>query len=153
MTKLEKGKGAVEKILRNHGEILIVTAVNETWAERKRSNLVKFMLTGAEESVKTISKCFDISDKQFWNKLTNDSFSFTDLMAVAYACDYSFQIVSNEDGARYLIEPVDYLRTYDEELLQRIEALREKKTSPEYAEYLRKKAELEEMKKRYGFDD
>ena len=123
----------------------VIEPVSETWAERKRSNLVKFMMAGAGETAKSIGKYLDMSRGTFNCKLATDCFSFTELIALGYACGYSFQIVS-PDGEPFLIDPVDYLKSENPFLLEVITALREK-------EYLQKKAEFEQMKEKYGFDD
>ena len=137
----------------------VVEPVSETWAERKQSNLVKFMMAGTGETVKNMGKWLGLSKGTLDSKLSRDCFSLTELIAIGYVCGCSFQVV-DPDGEPFLIDPVDYLKTESPELLESIVALQEKRSGPEYAEYLQRKAELAEMKAKlaemkeeYGFDD
>ena len=146
------------KALPVNKNIAPVEPVSDTWKNRPKANMVKWMMKQSETSLEDVAAYLDCSVSYLNNKLTRESFSFEDLLLAAYACGYTFVLVNNsqeisgEDTYR-----VDLLQHFDnkegEEVLKRVNAIEEKKRQAKRAEYEAKKAELERMKAEFGFED
>ena len=147
---------AIYKSLPVNKNIAPVEPVSDTWRNRPKANMVKWMMKQSGTSLEEIAAHLGCSVSYLNNKLTRESFSFEDLILAAYACGYTFVLVNNneeissEDSFR-----VDLLRHFEseQEVLDRINAIEEKKKQAKRAEYEAKKAELARMKAEYGFED
>ena len=132
-------------------EIPVVELVNEIWRTRRKSNLVKWFMNKSGVSMDEMASYLDCSKQYLNNKFSRDCFSVEDTMIAAYACDYKLAVVSS-DGTVYALEPEEYLGS-DEKTWQHIQELKEKNADLRRREYETKKAELERMRREYGFDD
>ena len=149
---------AIYKSLPVNKKIAPLEPVSNTWKNRPKANMVKWMMKQSGTSLDKIAAYLGCSVSYLNNKLTRESFSFEDLLLAAYACGYTFVLVNNneeissEDSFR-----VDLLSHFDneegEKVLARINAIEEAKKQAKRAEYEAKKAELERMKAEYGFED
>lgn len=148
----------IYKALPVNKSIAPVEPVSDTWKNRPKANLVKWMMKQSDTSLEEVAAHLGCSVSYLNNKLTRESFSFEDLLLAAYACGYTFVVVNNkeemksEDSFR-----VDLLSHFDneqgKEVLERINKIEEEKKKAIRAEYEAKKAELERMKTEYGFED
>ena len=146
----------IYKALPVNKNIAAVEPVNDTWKNRPKANMVKWMMKQSGRSLEEIAAHLGCSVSYLNNKLTRESFSFEDLLLAAYACGYTFVLVNNnveissEDSFR-----VDLLKHFEneQEVLDRINAIEEEKKQAKRAEYEAKKAELARMKAEYGFED
>ena len=86
------------------------------------------------------------------NKFNRDSFSFEDIVVASYACDYTLALLANDGSQKRKVDAESFFDK-DVETWNRISGLKYKSTDSKRAEYEQKKAELERMKKEYGFDD
>ena len=147
---------AIYKSLPVNKNIAPVEPVSDTWKNRPKANMVKWMMRQSGTSLDEVAGHLGCSVSYLNNKLTRESFSFEDLLLAAYACGYTFVLVNNneeingEDSFR-----VDLLQHFEseKEVLERINSIEEKKKAAKRAEYEAKKAELERMKAEYGFED
>ena len=146
----------IYKALPVNKKIAAVEPVSDTWKNRPKANMVKWMMKQSGTSLEEIAAHLGCSVSYLNNKLTRESFSFEDLLLAAYACGYTFVLVNNneeissEDSFR-----VDLLKHFEseQEVLDRINAIEEEKKQAKRAEYEAKKAELARMKAEYGFED
>ena len=146
----------IYKALPVNKNIAAVEPVSDTWKNRPKANMVKWMMKQSGTSLEEIAAHLGCSVSYLNNKLTRESFSFEDLLLAAYACGYTFVLVNNneeissEDSFR-----VDLLKHFEseQEVLDRINAIEEEKKQAKRAEYEAKKAELARMKAEYGFED
>lgn len=148
----------IYKSLPVNKNIAPVEPVSDTWKNRPKANMVKWMMKQSDTSLDEVAAHLGCSVSYLNNKLTRESFSFEDLLLAAYACGYTFVLVNNneeissEDSFR-----VDLLKHFDneegKEVLARINEIEEEKKKAKRAEYEAKKAELERMKAEYGFED
>ena len=146
----------IYKALPINKSIAPVEPVSDTWKNRPKANMVKWMMKQSGTSLEEIAAHLGCSVSYLNNKLTRESFSFEDLLLAAYACGYTFVLVNNneeissDDSFR-----VDLLKHFenDQKVLGRINAIEEEKKQAKRAEYEAKKAELAKMKAEYGFED
>ena len=135
-----------------------VNVVSETWKDRPKANMVKWMMQRSGMTPKALAKYFGYSENYFNNKLTRDSFSFDDLVIIAYACGYSFVLAENNGEATsensFRVDLLNYFNNKEGiNTLERISGIEEEKQKIKREEYEKKKAELERMKAEYGFED
>lgn len=148
----------IYKALPVNRNIAPVEPVSDTWKNRPKANMVKWLMKQSGVSLEEVAAHLGCSVSYMNNKLTRDSFSFEDLILAAYACGYTFVLVNNneeissEDSFR-----VDLFQHFENEegkaVLERINAIEEEKKAAKRAEYEAKKAELARMKAEYGFED
>ncbi len=145
-----------------------VNPVSDTWKARPKANMVKWMMKQAGVSLEMIAEHLGCTVSYLNTKLARDSFSFEDLIVVAYACGYTF-VLANNDGDEEPVFRVDIIRHFENsepEVLERINAIEEKtqlqvtkrqeyekKRAEIEQEYEKKKAELERMREEYGIED
>lgn len=134
-----------------------VDPVSETWEDRPKANIVKWLMQQSNTSLEAVAEHLGCTVTYLNNKLFRDSFSFEDLILVAYACGYSFALVNNntelEAQDAYRIDLIEHFRHNAPEVLDRVNAIEERIQQERRAEYEQKKAELERMKAEYGFED
>lgn len=134
-----------------------VDSVSDTWKGRPKANLVKWLMQQSDTSLDTIASYLGCSTNYLNNKLSRDSFSFDDLILVAYACGYTFVLVGNNEEVgshnSYRVDLLNFFEENDPDSLSRISKLEAEKQQAIRKEYEEKKAELERMKAAYGFED
>ena len=132
-----------------------VDIISKTWMKRRKSNLVKWMMKETKTSLDTVAEYLACSKQYLNNKLNRDSFSFDDLIIVAYACGFTFTLSRTDDKRIYVrqIDAVEHFKGYDNETLERITRLKKGIKDSRREEYEQKKAELEQMRIKYGFKD
>ena len=132
-----------------------VDIISKTWTKRRKSNLVKWMMKDTGTSLDTVAEYLGCSKQYLNNKLNRDSFSFDDLVIVAYACDFTFTLTRTDSKKVYVrqIDAVEHFKGYDNKTLERITGLKNGVRDTRRAEYEKKKAELEQMRIEYGFKD
>lgn len=170
MSKTEEaGKKFVADFLKKYGDLPVsslgevfpdvdpIDFVSATWEDRPKANMVKWLMSKGRVSLDTIAEYLGCSRQYLNNKLTRDSFSFDDLVIVAYACGFSFTLTSNsedqEKRSTYRVDIVDYFKACDDDVLVRISDIEKKSKEAKRAEYESKKAELERMRQEFGFED
>lgn len=156
------GKAYLEKMIDTYGDITLTEAEDGSWRNRKKSYLVKKMLSERKNlRRKDLGAYLGCPIGTMDYKFNKDSFSFDDIVAIAYACDYEIIFRDKVGKQNILINAIDWFRNYDNDMLNRLKELKD--GSPmnlKHAEYEKKKtelekkkAELEKMKEEYGFDD
>lgn len=134
-----------------------IQTVNEKWKSRPKSNMVKWLMQRSGTSLDTVAAYLGCSVNYLNNKLSRDSFSFDDLMLVAYACGYTFILTNNNEEVinanSYRVDLLSFFEGNDPDTLSRISRIEEAKQLAARKEYEAKKAELERLKAEYGFDD
>lgn len=134
-----------------------VETVSDTWKTRPKANMIKWLMKQSGTSLESVAEHLGCSVSYLNNKLNRDSFSLDDLILAAYACGYSFVLVKNDELIDYpamcRLDLLEYFRYSDPEVLKRINAIEEGVQKARREEYEQKKAELERMKKEYGFED
>lgn len=134
-----------------------VSIVSETWKTRPKANLVKWLMQSSDTSLDTVASYLDCTVNYLNNKLTRDSFSFDDLILIAYACGYTFVLTDNNEEIQsensFRVDLLDYFGNSDPAKLERISRIEDEKQNAIREEYEKKKAELERMKAEYGFED
>ena len=142
-----------------------VNPVSDTWKARPKANMVKWMMKQSGVGLETIAEHLGCQVNYLNTKLARDSFSFEDLIIVAYACGYTF-VLANNNGGEEPVFRVDIIRHFENrepEVLERINAIEERAQTQaarreEYEkrkaeieeEYAKQKAELERMRAEYG---
>ena len=103
-------------------------------------------------TVDKLAEFLGCSKQYLNNKFNRDSFSIDDLVIVAYACNYTIALLENDGNSQCRVSPENF---FDEEsgTWERISMLKNNGKHNKRAEYEQKKAELERMKKAYGFED
>ena len=146
----------IYKALPVNKKIAAVEPVSDTWKNRPKANMVKWMMKQSGTSLEEIAAHLGCSVSYLNNKLTRESFSFEDLLLAAYACGYTFVLVNNNEEisseGSFRVDLLEHFKN-DQEVLARIDAIEEEKKQAKRAEYEAKKAELERMKAEYGFED
>ena len=123
-------------------EVRNLELVNSIWADRRNSNLIKWLMLQSGISIESMAEFLGKKTSVFNNKLNRGVFSFHELLIAAYACDFSFLLTdSNKDVIRR-IDPKNELGAESLEW-QRISALKNKMTIEQ------KKALFEEKKREY----
>lgn len=135
----------------------VIGAVNTTWAWRPKANIMKWLVEKSDTDLDSLAKYLGCSRSYLNNKLSRDSFSFDDFVRAAYACGYSITFTRFDQKKNrlksYVVDFVEYFGHHDPKIVfDTIEVLQKEKRSKR-EEYERKKAELEIMKKEYGFED
>ncbi len=129
-----------------------VGLVNEIWDKRRKSNLVKWLMAKSNVSMEEMADYLDCSKQYLNNKFSRDCFSMEDTVIAAYACDCTLAVMSNDGRNIQRLDPEEFL-SGDEEAWKRVTALRDKSVRNRRAEYEQRKAELERMRREYGFED
>ena len=157
---IERGKKAADNILKKYGNITLsnlehIGLVSHTWKNRPKSNIVKWLLEQSNTSLDDIARYLGCTRHYLNNKLSRGSFSFDDLLIIAYACGFSITLTNKENtsSTAYAVEMIDFFDNYNNDVLDRIEKIEKEKKISKRVEYEKKKAELEKMKEEYGFDD
>ena len=123
--------------------------------------MVKWLMKRSGVGLDTIADYLGCSVSYLNTKLARDSFSFEDLILVAYACGYTFTLTDNagEDEAVYRVDILKHFDISDPKVWERINAIEERilTQNQRREEYEKKKAaleaELERMKEEYGIKD
>ena len=110
------------------------------------------MLLNSDISIDRLAEYLGCSKQYLNNKFNRDSFSIEDLIIAAFACDYTVALLSNDGSSKRHIDAESFFGE-DKETWRRISNLKNDSVENKRAEYEQKKAELERMKKEYGFDD
>ncbi len=131
----------------------MIELVSGTWENRKKSNLIKWLMMQAGVSMDTLAEYLGCSKQYLNNKFNRDSFSFDDVVVTAYACDFTLALLGNDCSTRRRIDAERFFENYDSTTLSRMKRLKSGDYDNKRAEYEQKKAELERMKKAYGFED
>ncbi len=133
-----------------------VNSVSDTWKSRPKANLVKWLMKESGTSLETVAAHIGCSVSYLNNKLTRESFSFEDLLLAAYACGYTFALIKNdvelENSALHRVDLLEHFNN-DPDVLKRINIIEEKTQKVKREEYEKKKAELDRLRKEYGFED
>ena len=145
-----------------------VEPVSDTWRARPKANMVKWLMKQSGVKLETIAKYLGCSVSYLNTKLARDSFSFEDLILAAYACGYTFILVSNDEAIDYpamnRVDLVTHFESSDLEVLERVNAIEEEARAAKREEYEKKKAEyereleqkkadLERLREEYGIMD
>ncbi len=125
-----------------------VNPVSDTWKSRPKANMVKWLMKQSGVSLDTIAEHLGCTVSYLNTKLARDSFSFEDLIIVAYACGYTF-VLANNNGEEEPVFRVDIIRHFENsepEVLERIDRIEEKAQAQaaKREEYEKKKAEIEQ---------
>lgn len=145
-----------------------VNPVSDTWKSRPKANMVKWLMKQSCVGLDTLAEHLGCTVSYLNTKLARDSFSFEDLIIVAYACGYTF-VLANNNGEEDPVFRVDIIRHFensDPDVLERINAIEEraqtraarreeyeKKKAEIEQEYARQKAELEKMREENGIEE
>ena len=146
------GQKEAEKMLEKYGNIPIV---RDLWVTRKKSNLIKWLMSESNVSSETIAGYLNCSVAQLNNKFNRNAFSIDDLILAATACNYSIVLQSNANpNYGKVIEPCEYFKEYDNDIYERLqhitEFLSQRAAELKRAEYEKKLAAL---KAEYGVKD
>jgi len=109
--------------------------------ENPKSELIRHMISNTELSQKEVAEAIGCKYCTFLNKLTRGQFSFEDMLLIGEVCGYYFSIY-NYCSDHQILDPEKFVgndATSDVSIERRI--------------YERKKAELEKMKLKFGFED
>ena len=146
---------ALSALLKSHSALPVnkkiapVETVSETWSDRPKANMVKWLMKRSGTSLDTVAEYLGCTVNYLNNKLTRDSFSFEDLILVAYACGYTFTLVNNEkvdEADSFRVDLFQHFAISEPKVLERINRMEEEKIKAAREEYEQKKAELERMK-------
>ena len=160
-----KGEEAVNELLAKYGGVPLnqvgdmksVDLINDSFDNRPRSNLVKWMMEKSNKTVDDLAECLGCTTTFINNKLHRGTFSFDDLIMIAYICGFFITITDNnpdeEERCTYQIDVKDYFRNYNKDALEQLFAYEERVRKQQKAEYDKLKAKLEKMKEEYGFED
>lgn len=129
-----------------------VGLVNEIWDKRRKSNLVKWLMAKANVSMDEMAEYLGCSKQYLNNKFSRDCFSMEDTITAAFACDCTMAVMSNDGRTIHRLDPEEFL-SGDKEIWERVLDLRDKSVKNRRAEYEMRKAELEQMRREYGFED
>lgn len=91
----------------NESAVKTLDVVHERWANKHKSNIVKWLMKKRGLSHEETAKILGVSKSYFNNKLFRDSFSFEDLLMVAYSCGYDF-ILSDGNSEEYKVIDVPF---------------------------------------------
>lgn len=145
-----------------------VEPVSDTWKKRPKANMVKWMMRQSGVPLEQVAEHLGCTVSYLNTKLARDSFSFEDLILVAYACGYTFTLADNNgDGeAVYRVDIIRHFENSSPEVLERldeieakaqVEQARREEYETKLAALEKKKAELEaefeQVKQEYGFED
>ncbi len=146
----------------------------ETWKTRRKSWLMKCLIKNRGLSVEHLAKILGTSVSYINTKLARDSFSFEDILTVAEATGYSVVFYDKTDPKSIIKEPSTvrmqtvklpkwsypvnfnlWFEDTDPEVIARLKKFSNEQNEAKEAQqlYLQKKAELEELKAKYGFKD
>lgn len=132
-----------------------VDIVSETWKNRPKANIVKWLMQRSNTTLDAIAQYLNCSAHYLNTKLSRDSFSFDDLIVIAYACGFTFVLTNNknESTESFRVDLIDFFKNSDDKVLERISKIEENEQRAKRREYEKKKAELEKMRTEYGFED
>ena len=131
-------------------EELLFKDIKDTWKNRKLSWLIKCLINNSESNLNELAECLGISKTYLNNKLTRNSFSFEEILIAIYLSKKRIVIL---DGNKIYAEfnPLSWF-SEDDDMLKRIKNCELNKRMKIIEEYNAKKAELEEMKIKYGLE-
>lgn len=150
--ELERGRKVTAQIIDKYGNIIPVEVVSGLWEKRRKSNLIKWLMQKADLKMDRLAKYLGCSKPYLNNKFNRDSFSFEDIVVASYACDYTLTLLANDGSEQRRIDAEGFFSN-DSETWNRISGLKAEEIDTKRAEYEQKKAELERMRKEYGFED
>ncbi len=163
-TDVEKGKKVVELLLKKYGDQPLSSLEGvpflETiprWEDRQRSNIVKSLMEGTDLSLQDVADCLGKDVPYVNNKLFRNTFSIDEIIIIAYICGYTLTFTSNNpDEKEHKVLQLDLIKFFseeDEDVLARLCEYEYRRKEKKRAEYNELKAQLEKMKKEYGFED
>lgn len=79
-------------------DVPVIPIVSATYKNRKRSNLVKWLMREGGLTVQEAADRIGITKEYLHSKLVRDSFSIEDILCVSKAVNKSVFIVDNETG-------------------------------------------------------
>lgn len=79
-------------------DVPVIPIVSATYKNRKRSNLIKWLMREADLTVQQMADRIGITKEYLNNKLVRDSFTIEDVLCVSKAANKSVFIVDNETG-------------------------------------------------------
>ena len=129
-----------------------VELISEIWENRRKSNLVKWLMVRSNLSMDEMAEYLGCSKQYLNNKFSRDCFSVEDTIIAAFACECQLAVLGGDGKTIHRLDPEEFLAK-DEETWARVLELKEKSADNRRAEYEHKKAELERMKREYGFED
>ena len=162
---VSRGKAYVDEFLKQYGDVPLsqiagvesVEPVSETWEDRPKSNIVKWLMDKSGRSLEEVAESLGCTTSYLNNKLHRDSFSLDDMIIVAYICGYAMTFTSNnpDDDKRstFQIDVQEYFGSSNTEALRRLYEYEKRLKIKKKAEYDELKAKLEQMKAEYGFED
>ena len=145
-----------------------VNPVSDKWKTRPKANMVKWMMKQSGVGLETVADYLGCTVSYLNTKLARDSFSFEDLIIVAYACGYTFVLANNngEEEPAFRVDIIRHFENSEPEVLERINEIEEKaqlqaarreeyekKKAEIEDEYAKRKAELEKMREEYGIEE
>lgn len=149
-----EGKEIFDKLIDTYGDVTLTEVENGKWRNRKKSYLVKKLLAERHKIRRQdLGDYLDIPKGTLDWRFNKDSFSFDDLIIIAYACDYNIAFLDKVGNRNILINAIDWFTDYDDEVVERLKKLKGTDPIKKRSEYEKKKAELERMKEEYGFED
>ena len=145
-----------------HKRMYPAKSVSDIWGGRPKSRLVKWLMDKGDRTLSDIASCLGCSTAYLNNKLHRDSFSFEELLVIAYICGYVVTLISNdtkgaEDSKRepYQIDVMEHLRANQSnaKLLDSLVQFKKDEEEKRYIEYKKLKEKVERMKAEYGYQD
>ena len=134
-----------------------VGTVKDTWEDRPRTNLVKWLMEKSGKSVEEIASAMGRSVAYLNNKIHRGTFSLDEVIFISYICGFAITMTSNDPDAKdlpsYQIDVYEYFHKYDEEALKRLYEYEKKMRDQKKEEYEKLKDQLEKMKEQFGFED
>lgn len=137
----------------------------EYWNKRPKSYLVKWLMEQGKTNANDMARYLDCSKQYFDNKLNRNSFSFEDILLIAYANGYriTFKTARKDSTPVHVLTINEF---FNEDELARIKQVKEKllnetiERNAQIKEYNKLKdklaateKELAEFKEKYGIKD
>ena len=101
----------------NANDIPYLKLVNEKWKDRDKSNLVKYLQARSFEKTKNMAKILGLGVPCYNSKINRGSFSFNDIVSIAYLCGYSVCFVNDRSGDSFKIRPSEETRIRANEIV------------------------------------
>lgn len=129
-----------------------VPIMTETWRERKKSNLVKWLMSrfdliGNTDFAAEIVGC---SVQYFNGKLHRDSFSIDDIIALTEATDLTICFLDKNGNPVNKISAYEWFDGYKEDYIQWLNNFKDKQDKFEYDQYLELKRRVDEYEREHN---
>lgn len=141
------------KMVNEYKDIPIIELVKPMWKNRKKTNLIKWLMQKGNLTVKELSLYLDLSEGVLNSKITRGSFTFDEILIAAYAAGQSFIIMDDCTSESYRIDPIDWFSGYEDKVKEHIQKQRTESYLKKKAELEAQLAELAELKEKYGIKD